>query len=273
MLKFARGGSFATGSSACIFFICLLSNIGLSQTDSVVAEPVENADPNSFLLQQIQEQYQAVLEAIAEIQRGAETALSVHQQGVATEIDVLKRDFASGRKQELGRMQRLHHDTRTVTLITGGIAVFVLLLNAVILFWGMNGIATRLGAIFDVRLQNTGGMDTLSGSEKALALDHSSVQTRIVQIIERLDRRLLELETRAAANDSTATVNAKPKITPAQAASMASTSASRAPRVSITLGEGSAIGFLPPAVGAMKFRAWWSRIQKWKRLGMRSRTS
>jgi hypothetical protein len=271
MLKFARGGSIAAGSSARIFLICLLSNVGLSQTHVVVSEPDEKADPNSFLLQQIQEQYQTVLERIAEIQRGAETAFSVHRQHVATEIDLLKRDIASGRQADLGRMQRLHHDTRTVTLITSSIAVLVLMLNVVILFWGMNGIATRLGALFDVRLRNTDRMDMLSGSEKTWALDHPT-QTRILQIIERLDRRLLELETKTVASDSTAAVNAKPKITPTRAISGAATGSSRAPRVSITLGEGSAIGFLPPSVGAMKLRAWWSRIQKWKRLGTRSRT-
>jgi hypothetical protein len=274
MANFARGGPLAAGSGACIFSICLLSNLGLCQTESIVSEPDEGREANSFLSQQSQEQHQAVLKAIAEIQLEVKTAFNVHRQDLATEIDFLKRDVASGREQDLDLMQHLHRDTRTVMLTVGGTATFVLLLNAVILFWGMNGISARLTAMFELRPLSSSRMETLTEAQKAAALDEPAVQTRIVQIIERLDRRLLELETRTTvknlANDLAIP---KPTVAPTQVASVASTSSAKVPRVSITLGEGSAIGFLPSAVGAMKWQAWWSRMQKWKKRGKRSRAS
>ena len=270
MLTFARGGRFVAGSGACVFSFCLLSSLSLSQTAVVTPEPADSSESNP-LLRQIQEQHQAVLKAIGEIQHNAEVSLDVHRDGLLTQIDALKRDFVSRRDQELGVMRRLHDDTRTVTLVTGGVAILVLLLNAVILFWGVHGIATRLNAIFSVPPLASVKTDIIRGIDEPLALDNSAAQMRLVEIIERLDKRLLELEAKTIQKASYAAVDAKPKISSVQGGQLAS-SFSRAPRVSITLGEGSAIGFLPPAVGAMKLHAWWSRVQKWKRMVRRPRS-
>ena len=272
MLTIARGGRLAAGSGACIFSLCLLSTIGLSQTNVVVPEPVEGTDATSAWWRQIQEQHQAVLEAIEEVQHTAEVTLDVHRERVLTELDALKRDLVSRREQDLDVMRRLHDDTRTVTLATGGIAVFVLLLNALILFWGMNGVAARLGAIFNLHPSRPVNTDTIKEIDPPLALDNPVAQTRIVQIIERLDKRLLELETRTIQKGSHAAADAKSRISPMQGGQPA-TGPGKAPRVFITLGEGSAIGFLPPAVGALKLRAWWSRVQWWKRDVKRPRAS
>jgi hypothetical protein len=223
-------------------------------------------------LRQIQEQHHAVLKAIGEIQHNAEVTLDLHRDSLITEMDALKRDLVSRREQDARAMRRLHDDTRTVTLVTGGVAIFVLLLNAAILFWGMNGIGTRLGAVFRAHPLSSVKTDIIRESEERLALDEVAGQLRIVQIIERLDKRLLELETKTIQKESHAATNLKPRLSPVKTGQPA-TSQGKIPRVSIMLSEGSAIGFLPPAVGAMKWQAWWSRVQRWKRMIKGPRTS
>jgi hypothetical protein len=153
------------------------------------------------------------------------------------------------------------------------LAIFLLLLNAVILFWGMNGMTARLTAILTGSLSGTANAAVIAGGHSALTLDNPATQAsaRLLDVIERLDKRLLELESKTQKN-SRVTAEAKRKIAPVQSDLVpAPAKPGEVPRVSITLGEGSAIGFLPQAVGAMKLHAWWSRVQKWKRALRRPR--
>jgi hypothetical protein len=271
---FARGGPFKAGVGACIISICLWPNIGLSQTNVAPLELVEGSETNSRLLQLLQEQHQTVLKAIDHIQQNAEITLDAYTLAVVEQMNLLKGDLISYREQDLEVMRGLNQHTETVTLVAAGLAIFILLLNAVILFWGMNGMTARLTAILKGSLSGTVNAAVIAGGDSALTLDNPATQAsaRLLDVIERLDKRLLDLETRARPQkNSIVAAEAKPKIAVQPDLVPAPAKPGEVPRVSITLGEGSALAFLPQAVEAMKLQAWWSRVQKWKRALRRPR--
>ena len=252
--------------------ICLGSNLGLSQTAVSTPEVVDAAETNAALLQLLQEQHQTVLQAIDHIQRNADVALNGYRLALAEQVNLLKEDFVSYREQDLEVMRGLNQHSEIVSLVAAGLAIFILLLNAVIFFWGMSGIATRLTAILNAASSGTFHATVMAGGPAAPVLDDAAMQAsaRLLEVIERLDKRLLELESK---KNSLAAAEARRKGAPAPSDFFtASAKSGEVPRVSLTLGEGSAIGFLPQEAGAMKLHAWWSRVQKWKRTLKRSRS-
>jgi hypothetical protein len=226
--------------------------------------------------EQLQAQHQALLHAIEHLREDSEATLSRYTENIRTELNVLKENVAAKREQDLEAMHSLNQSTRTVILVIVGVALLSFAFIAGIVFRAMGRMGLQMQGL--ARKQPLGPKVSVTWkAEQAQWLPSDTGAHpggRLVSAIARIEQRLLALEslparTKLALPHLAEPAKPKSKSRPAEAET-ASAKPREVPRVSLTLGEGSALGFLPQEVARSKFRLWRSWWAKLKRLFKRS---
>src|SRR5437867_5066736 len=285
-----------SGTLACASILCLVTGTGWSQTnppsqasDSTAGERGEKAQEILFSAQQLQEQHRQLLRALDLVRRDAEanfqrhaatvdrirkdTEASLQRFGAAIDakVDFLGQTFAAARERELKALQRSNRFAFTVASILVGVLLLEILLAAWISVRSVNRLAATMSALFAAPSPFPGAQFVLQTHAAELAPGDLIRETnaRLQNALDRLERRLLDLD-HAAGQSSTAaqlphtqgpmasSLPVGPKILAPKPA--------KASGVSLTLGAGESLIFLPHEKGITQFRSWRNSLQKlWKR--------
>jgi hypothetical protein len=216
-----------------------------------------------FSPQQLQEQLQQLLKAIDRvredaavnlqrsaaavdfIRRDTEVSLQRYAAAVDVKLDLFNQAFVAAREREL---QAVHSSNR-FALTTASIMVAVLLLEILFLAWISVRSVNRLAARMSAWLAEHSPEAPLLGANAAHLLTGNMIEQtnlRLQKAIARLEQRFLDLEHAAnrfpapanrPVESGTSNTQANSKLTPPKSA--------KAPGVSLSLGEGESLIFLP----------------------------
>ncbi len=286
-------GFFGAGTVACASFLCLSTAMGGSQTSS----PPNGAEPSSVekglkspevLLtpQQLQEQHQQLLKAIDVIRQDTQ----VHLQRYATAVDRIRKDTDASLKRFItavdGKLDRLNravasereHDLQTLrksnrfALTTASIIIGLLLLEILFLSWisgrAVNRLATRMSGWISEQSSFSGAVAVV-GTDAEHPLTGSMVEEtslRLQNAIKRLEQRLLDIEHTTSRVQTTLTTSPAAEVSIASTAQFRSNPVpakpGKASGVSLALGQGESLIFLPHEGGITPFRTYRNFLQK-----------
>jgi len=280
-------------------YLCLLTSSGWSETNSASnggaatpADKVATAPETLVWAQQLQEQYQQLLQAIDLIRREAEldhqryslavdrirkdTEFSLQRYAGASDvkIDRLARTFSAERERELEALRR----SNRFALISASIVVGILLLELLFVAWisirAVNRLAARISG--GNAGQSPGFIGDLAEWEMKVARFATAgiageTSLRLENAIDRLERRLLDLEQIAsrpavATRESAATLVSKASV-PQPGSHPSAALHGKHSGVSLTVGAGESLIFLPHEKGVAKFPTAGHFLAKlWKRM-------
>lgn len=284
------------GALACGCFFCLLTPAGLPQSVSAQStgeSPPGDRNPREATLtaQQVLDQHQQLLKALDLLRRDSdanlqrynlivdrlrkETDLSLQRFGAAVglRLDVLNQALAAARERELAALNRSNRLSLAVAgaMVALSVAEILvigsLLLRAVRRFswrmtaWSERAVAAATGA------GDPGGR--LDGALPAQVLHEGNL--RLQNAIEQLERRLLELEQSSGRLPSRPAVPldavAQQNHVPGNSAKPAPAKAGPPSGVSLTLGAGESLFFLPHEQRRAPLHHWrWFVDRVWKRI-------
>jgi len=284
-----------SGIFACAVVICLSTSTGWSEGKGPSNAPEPGTGEKSPLPpeqppwpQQLQEQHQQLLKALEGIRQEAElnrqryaaaverirkdSELSLQRFAAALDVkvDILNQTFVSEREHELQALRRSNRFALTSASVMVGILLLEILFVAWISLRAVNRLATRISAWLSKRSVFPGIVEERDGS---LVQGDVIQQTtlRLQTALERFELRLLDLEHTAnrfhtAATPSPAT--AATKVPSPQSAFKPLAALSGKPSgVSLTLGVGESLIFLPHEKEMTHFPAWRNLLQKlWKKV-------
>jgi len=261
-------------------FLWLATGVVRSQTGPP-AQATESASVASPQL--LRDQHAELIRAIELIRRDADTNLQRYAAGIErirketeaslrrlaagmdTKVELLTQAFASERERELQVLQ----ESNRFALASAGIMTGLLLLGIVFVGWISVRAVNRLAGNMARPERSTSALKPAAlESQAALQLTGTTVQEtrmRLQNAIDRLERRLLDLEQTAnpfpAAAQTTPLSAARTPVLPSGSKSTAVRLA-KTTGVSLTLGEGESLIFLPHENGDDRFRTWRSFRQK-----------
>lgn len=200
-------------------------------------------------------QQQATLRAVEAIQKEAVLALDRQTALLSTQLTAVSESFARQQQEELSFLRDSHRSLLTLVAAGAGILGLVLAVLALLSARAMSRLATAVSALPAARWWRPVEPPGPGEGTDAAAAELSQgewLAARLQDALERLENRLLELENGAARVPGSGrppqgvrpvgptpgpTVEGKPRPAP-----------EGPPRMSMTLREGAAIGFLPGAV-------------------------
>ena len=247
-------GLLEAGLVACITTFCLSPVSAFPQLPQQQPE-LTNTIPDSAAVQRIQQQQQALFEAIERIQQDSDTALSRYTDAVLTQFNLLQDSFAAQQAKDIAAAEQFNRFTRNVVIVMIVGMFLSLLVIAWVPLWATNRMAKKIMEIGRAR-------NLLASSENVAPSEDLEVESAI----NRLEQRLLSLETeppaaRKAAEPETATGSHPP---PAKAP--------MTPRVSLAVGDSSALVFLPHDVESPRWPGFRRQLTNLKKFWARSRS-
>ena len=248
-----RFGFFGAGLAACVGWFCLQPLSLLSQSASVSGDPkpiseadASEASSGSPTSRQLEEQHQRTLRAIERASSSSEAAFKQSLDAMSDQVNLLRRTISLERNRE---MEALGRSNRNFFLVLLGLVLLALLATSLTAFLQVRALhrLTRMARSYAAPVP--AGYSVLA-SANAIIASKAREQTGLLLAIERLDRRLDELETvttrRAIARE---TAELSQKNAANVAAPAAKTPVSRPPakfpHIALTIGENAALGFLP----------------------------
>ena len=210
-------------------------------------------------LRQLQEQYQAVLTALQTLRQEMQSESERRATSMTAQLTLLRQDFAAQHELDFQAMHRSNQTTLTIVLVMIGILALGVMFIALVPLRMMNRLAARVA-------DSPTGL-TLAAEDAYQAaftpLERSS--TRLQSSVQLLEQRLLELELRATHPPSAGP--AAPSDAPGRFADPRPVpKAPATSRVSLTMGGGEALMFLPQDVRAPKVRSHLTLLQKIKQV-------
>ena len=216
-------------------------------------------------LRQLQEQYQSAHATIETLRQEMQSEIERRATSVTAQLTVLRQDFGTQHELDLQAMRRSNQTTLTIVLVMIGILALGVMFIALVPLRMMNRLAARVAA---------------SPAEPALAVEEAyqaafmpleQSSTRLQSAVQLLEQRLVELETRSTHPYASPV---SPSDAPARAADPRPASkAPSTPRVSLAMGGGEALMFLPQEARAPKVRSHLSFMQRIKQVFKPSPTS
>ena len=268
-------GLFGANIIACAFWLYLSTATGQPQTnifpdvtDLLSAEEFWRSMEALPSSQQLQEQHQQLMQAIGLIRQDTEAALHRHANAINLKLDLVNQALASEREREL----QAWRSSNRFALATASIIVGVVFLEILFLAWlsarAVNRLAARIFACLAGQSLPS-ATSALSGGNAAYLLAENVMEEANLRLqygIERLERRLLDLE--SATTRFQAASQKPPSTSTAKALSLHARSEASAPKVtrhpgvSLTLGDGESLIFLPHDNEATQFRSFRHFLQK-----------
>lgn len=204
-------------------------------------------------LEQLRTQQQATLHAVHAIQQQAVLALERQTALLSTQLTAVSESLARQQQDEFTFLRESHRSLLTWVAAVAGVLGLGLAVLALLSARGMSRLAAAVSALPAARWWRPVEQATGEGAEAAAAeLSHEDWLTaRLQDTLDRLEHRLLELESDAArgrAGGRSARAIRPPASPPAPGGEGKPRPAMEGPpRMSMTLREGAAIGFLPGA--------------------------
>jgi hypothetical protein len=206
-------------------------------------------------LEKLQTQQQATLRAVQTIHQQAVSALDRQTALLSTQLTAVSESLARQQQEEFTFLRESHRSLLTLVAAVAGVLCLGLAVLALLSARAMSRLATAASALPAAQLWRLSGQATGEGTATAaaeLSLEES-LTARLQDALDRLEIRLLELETsavRAHGSGRPAHAIRPPGSSPSPAVEGKPRGATEGPpRMSMTLREGAAIGFLPGAVG------------------------
>ncbi len=245
-----------------LFFIALLAGATVLQAaEPVPATPVTNKPAGESpvvtpafeqMLQQMQEQQLAALRAIEQIRLDAAAASQHNDEVVAARLRLIEQALTDQRERELESLRSSNRFTLIIVAVFAGVGLIGMLINFIFLFRAMNRLAEVAGAFpgsHALLPAPAAGALTSSEAMELSAGPAGQTSRRFLNVIERLERRVLELE--ASAHPSAPPATGHPAeeagsltdvkfIEPAPAGDNPISSEKTA-RISLLLGKGQAL--------------------------------
>jgi hypothetical protein len=285
-----------SGALACVSLFYLSFAVGWSQSSSPSnrAEPASGErsskapevllTPQVLAAQQLQEQHQQLLKAVELIRQDTQ----IHLQRYVTAMERIRKDTDTSLKRFTatvdGKLERLNRtvaaerehslqtlrDSNQFALKSASIIVGLLLLEILFLAWlsmrAVNRLATRMSTWNSERASFPGTVGTV-GLDAAHPLTGNLLEEtnlRLQNAIEHLEQRLLDLEHTSNRVQATLTSPASPvTIAPAHFGSSAlPAKPGKASGVSLSIGQGESLIFLPHEREIAPLRAYQSFLQK-----------
>jgi len=285
-----QAGHFGNLIRASIF--CLATAIGRSQTSapSNGVEPlsVERSSKSTEILlspQQLQEQHQELLKAVdlirqdaqghlqrnvaavERIRKDTDASLKRFTTAVDGKLDSLNRAVASERERDLQTMR----NSNRFALTTAAILVGLLLLEILFLAWlsvrAVNRLATRMSTWIAEQSPFPGGAVVRIDTTHPLAGNHvEETSLRLQNAIERVEQRLLDLEHTTSRFQSTLATPPAAQVSITSTAQFRSNppqaKPGKASGVSLTVGHGESLIFLPHENGVDRLHPYRNLLQK-----------
>jgi hypothetical protein len=267
---------FGAGTLACGSFLCLSvptawpQNIpGAVSADPSVGDRNAKGPDGMLSAQQIQEQHQQLLKALELMRRDAEANLQRYNAtvdrirketeaglqrfaaAVELKVDVLNRALAAERDRELQTLRRSNRLSLTVAGIIVGVSVLEILLMGWLLLRAVRRFADRLSAWPSPSSSSGLGTGPEDDGTTMLGPGNLEINLRLQSAIERLEQRLLELEqppghAQIAIAAHTPPAGPRHKVPgPLPPSKPAPAKAVHTSGVSLTVGEGKSLFFLP----------------------------
>jgi len=243
-------GLIEAGLAACISSLCLSPSPGLPQDRRETATANGTNLSDTAAVQRIELQQRAILDAVERIRDDSHAALNRYTDAMLTQFNVLQESFAAQQVRDMEAVARLNRFTQNVVEIIIGATVLTVLTMAWIPLWATNRMAKKILDIGRARAAIPAGL--------AVPMPE---RLRIESAIERLEERLLTLEAHPA--ESAAIGMEECEVQPTQ--QTRSSKLEPTPRVALTVGEGSALVFLPHEVQsppAGRLRRQFARLKK-----------
>ena len=253
------------GLLGCACSFCLSPVMGLSQQAAGSAQdgPEQRIEAPiselraALLIQHLQQQNEAVLQALEQLRADRNEELHQYSESMAGQFSALKETLAFGRDEQMQATRDSNRFLLTATAVLTLIALITMLLTLLLPFWALKRMeAARAGAM--VRgvsvLTQTPGWGS-AGLPLLTSFGSQPLNPHLTGAVEQFEQRLLALERRASQSEAPLPKNpAPPANVPGGAKSAlanVSSKSSKSPHVAITLGAGEAIIFLPrePALG------------------------
>jgi len=285
-----------SGTRVCVSLFCLSFAVGWSQSSSPSnkAEPASGEriskapevllTPQALAAQQLQEQHQQLLKAVELIRQDTQ----IHLQRYATAMERIRKDTDTSLKQFTaavdGKLERLNRtvasererdlqtlrDSNQFALTSASIIVGLLLLEILFLAWlsmrAVNRLATRMSAWNSERASFPGTVATveLDATNPLAGNLVEETNLRLQNVIEHLEQRLLDLEHTSNRVQATLISPASPvSFPPAHFRSSALPARpGKASGVSLTIGQGESLIFLPHEREITPLRAYQGFLQK-----------
>jgi hypothetical protein len=262
------------------------TNLPPSEADSSSVEKGWKSPEILLTTQQLQEQQQQLLKAVDLIRQETQ----VHLQRHAIAVDRIRKDTDASLKRFTTAVEgKLDHLNRAITseresslqtlrdsnrfaLTAASIIVGLLLLEIIFLAWisgrAVNRLATRMSAWISEQSPYPGAAVIL-GTDATHPLTGNMIDEtglRFQNAIERLEQRLFDLEHttgrfKTTLNSSPA-AQASIDAAPQYRSNPLPTKPAKASGVSLALGQGASLIFLPHERGSMPFRTYHSFLQK-----------
>jgi len=248
-------GLLEAGLAACITTFCLSPVSAFPQLPQHQAE-LTNTIPDSAAVQRIQQQQQALFEAIERIQQDSDTALDRYTDAVLTQFNLLQDSFAAQQAKDIAAAEQFNRFTRNVVIVMIAGMFLSLMVIAWVPLWATNRMAKKIIEFGRAR-------DLLASSENLAPGESLEVESAL----NRLEQRLLTLETEPSAARNAAEPDTPTAIHPPPA------KAPMTPRVALAVGDSSALVFLPHDVPLPRWAGFRRQLTNLKKFWARSRSA
>lgn len=244
-------GLIEAGLAACLSSFCLASPAAPSETSQSLSQ---NSPTNeNALLAAMESQHKAVLAGLERIREGSEAALSRYTESIRTQTDALEDGFALQQAGTLRAAELVNRRTEVAVEIMIAVTFISLLVLAWIPLWATNRVSKRLLTLARAR-EFDGG---------SVIEDDAEVVMRLQTALNRLEGRLLSLETLSSRAPTAGHLENREESAPLR---VAAPKPPQTPRVALALGDGAALMFLPNALHLPKGGSWRRHLTRLGRL-------
>jgi hypothetical protein len=207
---------------------------------------------------QLQEQYKSAQASIEMLRQETQSEIERRATSITAQLTLLKQDVGAQHDLDWQAMRRSNQTTLTIVLVMIGILALGVMFIALVPLRMMHRLAARVAAS-PTEL-------TLAAEDAYQAaftpLERSS--TRLQSAVQMLEQRLVELETRSTPPHTSPAAPSDAPAKPSDSRSASKTPST--PRVSLAMGGGEALMFLPQDVRSPKARPHLTLLQKIKQV-------
>ena len=264
-----------SGLVALLSLCCLPANPGLSQTTpppanavptlplpaaprAVRAEDPPPAQPTAADLRQLQDAYQSAHDTIETLREQMQAEIERHATSITAQLTLLKQDVTAQREVDWQAMRGSNQTTLTIVLVMIGILALGVMFIALVPLRMMNRLAARVAAT------PAGPTLAVEDAYHAAFMPLEQSSTRLQSAVQLLEQRLIELETRSTHPHTSPAAPSDGPAKPAEA--RPPPKAPSSPRVSLAMGGGEALMFLPQDARVPKVRSHLTLLQKLKQV-------
>lgn len=251
-----------SGLVALLSFFCLSTASILSQavvdSDAPSSGPTEESPlslPSMAEMRRLQEQYQSAFAAIEALRQEMQSEFERRSTSISAQLTLIEQGLATQHEQDLLEVYRSNQTTLTVVLVMIGILGLGVLFIALVPLRLMNRLAARVAAY-----PAASGVAGLEGDHTTFT-PPEAISARLQSSLQSLEQRLAELEARSMHPYSarpSAPYGASVKLADQRPATKAPSTS----RVSLAVGGGEALMFLPREGHAPKLRSPLNLLQR-----------